>query len=81
MRPSSVPKKVDNGTLSTTKTRHFNFTLAMPNPMNCPLGTVPIRRTSKADLIRAKSFTETFAAKIHPQTVLTPGRHVSRGLL
>lgn len=44
--------------------------------VGCPRGTVPIRRTTKEDIIRLKSFNEMFDSNIHPQTNSEPGLHV-----
>ncbi|XP_024017028.1 uncharacterized protein LOC21405166 [Morus notabilis] len=41
----------------------------------CPIGTVPIRRTTKEDLIRAKLFAETYASRFNPLTNEWPGLH------
>ncbi|EXB38451.1 hypothetical protein L484_022351 [Morus notabilis] len=41
----------------------------------CPIGTVPIRRTTKEDLIRAKLFADTYASRFNPLTVQRPGLH------
>ncbi|KAF9587783.1 hypothetical protein IFM89_005658 [Coptis chinensis] len=48
--------------------------------IECPKGTVPIRRTLKEDLIRAKLFMEEHAAGIHPSTPSYPNQHVSNKL-
>ncbi|KAI3936654.1 hypothetical protein MKX01_034083 [Papaver californicum] len=73
-RPSSPPKHSSHGTSSRkmVKLRH----------LNCPKGTVPIRRTSKEDLIRVKSFTESFKPRsliVQPNApvVEPPGQHVA----
>lgn len=42
----------------------------------CPLGTVPIRRATKEDLIAAKSLSTNF----HTQSATTPGTDVSFSL-
>ncbi|XP_034707310.1 uncharacterized protein LOC117930740 [Vitis riparia] len=39
------------------------------------MGTVPIRRTTKDDLIRAKLYSEMHASKINPLTDEEPGKH------
>ena len=39
----------------------------------CPSGTVPIRRTTKEDLIAIRSMSN----NIYPQTAAAPGIHVS----
>lgn len=43
----------------------------------CPIGTVPIRRHSKEDLVRAKLFTKTYSSRISPLASEVPGMHVS----
>ena len=40
---------------------------------DCPLGTVPIRRTTKEDLIAIRSMSN----NIYPQSTEHPGVHVS----
>ncbi|KAF5181285.1 Nep-interacting protein [Thalictrum thalictroides] len=42
--------------------------------VDCPRGTVPIRRTDKEHLDRMKSFAELYDSSIHPQTKDQPGR-------
>ncbi|KAI3845561.1 hypothetical protein MKX03_019710 [Papaver bracteatum] len=49
MRPSSLPKKSS----STTQSLKLHS-----KPLGCPYGTVPIKRTSKEDLIRSRTFSE-----------------------
>ena len=45
--------------------------------LGCPTGTVPIRRTTKKDLIQSKLFTKAYSSRITPQTIEKPGLHVS----
>ncbi|KAL0757858.1 hypothetical protein Bca101_095526 [Brassica carinata] len=45
--------------------------------VECPHGTVPIRRTTKEDLIRQKTFNQMFDSNIHPLTDSEPGLHVN----
>ncbi|OVA01245.1 protein of unknown function DUF239 [Macleaya cordata] len=52
MKPSSIPKSAGDETSSTTKPKPSSLR-ALDD--ECPKGTVPIRRTRKEDLIRAKS--------------------------
>ncbi|OVA01249.1 protein of unknown function DUF239 [Macleaya cordata] len=54
MKPSSVSKRVRDETSSAITKRHKTLNLRTPVE-GCPKGTVPIRRTRKEDLIRAKS--------------------------
>ncbi|KAL5708547.1 hypothetical protein ACHQM5_019333 [Ranunculus cassubicifolius] len=72
MRPDSTPRRLKYKTLSTSDVKH---TGTMSYAVDCPKGSVPIKRTRKEDLIRAKSFTESFATIIRPMTGLTPGKH------
>ncbi|CAF2116056.1 hypothetical protein HID58_083729 [Brassica napus] len=44
--------------------------------VECPHGTVPIRRTTKEDLIRQKTFNQMFDSNIHPLTDSEPGNRV-----
>lgn len=46
--------------------------------VECPHGTVPIRRTTKEDLIRQKTFNQMFDSNIHPVTDSEPGLHVHK---
>ncbi|KAG5387366.1 hypothetical protein IGI04_038836 [Brassica rapa subsp. trilocularis] len=41
--------------------------------VECPHGTVPIRRTTKEDLIRQKTFNQMFDSNVHPLTNSEPG--------
>ncbi|KAF5192829.1 Nep-interacting protein [Thalictrum thalictroides] len=66
MRPSSTPK----GSVS-------KYTRTARRGVKCPKGSVPIRRISDKDLIKAKSFLESFGTSIHPSTAITPGKHVA----
>ncbi|KAL0732559.1 hypothetical protein Bca4012_008768 [Brassica carinata] len=45
--------------------------------VGCPHGTVPIRRITKEDLIRQKTFNQMFDTNIHPLTDSEPGLHVN----
>ncbi|KAL5708546.1 hypothetical protein ACHQM5_019332 [Ranunculus cassubicifolius] len=74
MRPYSIPKGLNSETVSMSDVKH---TRTMSYAVDCPKGSVPIRRTRKEDLIRAKSFSESFATTIRPFTGLTPGKHVA----
>ncbi|XP_043694338.1 uncharacterized protein LOC122645052 [Telopea speciosissima] len=69
MRPSSFPRRVTNETSSSTiKSAHIKL-----KRNKCPPGTVPIRRTSKEDLIRAKSLSREFETSISQQST-SPAR-------
>ncbi|KAL5708549.1 hypothetical protein ACHQM5_019335 [Ranunculus cassubicifolius] len=74
MRPDSTPRGLNYETPSTSDVK---YTRTMLNAVDCPIGSVPIRRTRKEDLIRAKSFSESFATTIRPFTGLTPGLHLA----
>ncbi|KAF9599498.1 hypothetical protein IFM89_038592 [Coptis chinensis] len=73
LRPSWYPKPLVD---VTTSTKLQSTTMVKGTTFWCPKGTVPIRRTQKEDLIRAKSFLETFPAfpttTIQPNTPGTP---------
>ncbi|XP_026420249.1 uncharacterized protein LOC113316245 [Papaver somniferum] len=75
-RPSSPPNDANRGASSSSSRKMVNL-----RRVKCPKGTVPIRRTSKEDLIRAKSFMESFEPIrpiiINPdeEVVVPPGRH------
>lgn len=73
MRPTSLPKSVAEKRPSATRQRQ-KF---VKSPfIDCPDGTVPIRRTRKEDLVRARSFEKNFTNS-HILTKLSPGKHVS----
>ncbi|KAI3896025.1 hypothetical protein MKW92_000903 [Papaver armeniacum] len=57
LRPSCIPKDSRFKTSSKLHQRWHNANLAT---YACPEGTVPIQRSSKEDLIRAKSISESF---------------------
>ncbi|POO01261.1 hypothetical protein TorRG33x02_030150 [Trema orientale] len=61
MRPSSRPKKMKNKQQSS-KVGQPLLKIGLQGE-GCPIGTVPIRRSTKKDLIRAKLFTDTYASK------------------
>ncbi|RID48771.1 hypothetical protein BRARA_I05257, partial [Brassica rapa] len=46
--------------------------------VECPQGTVPIRKTTKEDLIRQKTFNQMFDSNVHPLTNSEPGLHVHK---
>ena len=75
MRSTSIPRRVS----PENEVRKLDY-----KPMNiglegggCPIGTVPIRRTTKDDLIRAKFHSEMYASKLNPLIKGQPGIHVS----
>ncbi|KAL5727040.1 hypothetical protein ACHQM5_000276 [Ranunculus cassubicifolius] len=74
MRPSFLPRRVLTKTKGRAKSQN---TIARRKFVNCPTGTIPIRRTGKEDLIRAESFIEKYSTAIHPLTYFSPGKHQS----
>ncbi|XP_048132165.1 uncharacterized protein LOC115746454 [Rhodamnia argentea] len=72
MRPSFRPKRTDQGTLSTS-----GITNATIKRVDCPTGTVPIRRTSKAELITAKMQAKVYARLSDPNTIEEHGLHLA----
>lgn len=74
MKPTSYPKWRRNQAFSTA----YNLSNIWLNGKGCPVGTVPLRRTTKDDLIRAKLAAEMHASKLNPLTAEKPGLHVSR---
>ena len=50
MKPKNTQKKMANGASRSCKSSHY-----MPKHINCPPGSVPIRRAKKEDLIMAES--------------------------
>ncbi|KAL5703412.1 hypothetical protein ACHQM5_028507 [Ranunculus cassubicifolius] len=70
MKPGSYPKEMNVEAPSSNKT-----SIWMPTSLNCPQGTVPIRRATNEDLRRINSFTESYrTVNIHPQTKAHPGK-------
>ena len=70
MRPTSIPRRVS----PKLKAPKVNIGL---DGGGCPVGTVPIRRTTKDDLIRVKVYSEMHASKINPLLDDKPNTHVS----
>ncbi|KAF8379314.1 hypothetical protein HHK36_028747 [Tetracentron sinense] len=68
--PSSFPKGMKNGASSGAKSLNIGL-----KGGGCPSGTVPIRRTTKDDLIRAKSFSEKYVGNMGILTKERPGHH------
>ncbi|PON75267.1 hypothetical protein TorRG33x02_245570 [Trema orientale] len=73
-RPSWHPKKMKNAREPSNMVQKVSLEVGLKSG-GCPIGTVPIRRTTKEDLIRAKLFTQTYASRISPLTVEKPGLH------
>ena len=76
MRPYSRPKMRMNVKEPSNMFRTLSLEAALKGE-GCPIGTVPIRRTTKEDLIRAKLFTKRYTSIISPLTTEKPGLHVS----
>ncbi|KAF5204165.1 3-methyl-2-oxobutanoate hydroxymethyltransferase [Thalictrum thalictroides] len=72
MRPTFLP----NGMVSKTSSSHKTATATLTS-VDCPQGTVPIRRYKKENLIRAKSFSDSHVSNIHPMTKEYPGQHLA----
>ncbi|KAF5201363.1 putative transmembrane protein, partial [Thalictrum thalictroides] len=72
LRPTSLPNRMVSKTSSSHKTGTTILT-----SVDCPDGTVPIRRYKKEDLIRAKSFSDSHVSNIHPMTKEYPGQHLA----
>ncbi|XP_042489968.1 uncharacterized protein LOC122069946 isoform X2 [Macadamia integrifolia] len=70
LKPSYFPRRDAKETSSGAKQLHIKL-----KGKKCPLGTVLIRRTSKEDLIRAKSFSRKFSTSFAPPTPSFPGQH------
>ncbi|XP_060965733.1 protein neprosin-like [Cannabis sativa] len=68
MKPSSRPTNL----IKNKNETHSEHKMEEVKGLGCPTGTVPIRRTTKEDLIRSKLFTNRI---ITPQTVEKPGLH------
>ncbi|KAF9607593.1 hypothetical protein IFM89_037521 [Coptis chinensis] len=62
MRPTSSPKVMIHGTTSA----HGQSRTMLKGIGACPQGTVPIRRTRREDLVRAKSFLRSHRAAYEP---------------
>ena len=75
MRSTSIPRRVSPK--KKVSKLDFNLVNIGLEGGGCPVGTVPIRRTIKDDLIRAKIYSEMHASKINPLADDKPGTHVS----
>ncbi|RVW16251.1 hypothetical protein CK203_067785 [Vitis vinifera] len=73
MRPTSPPRRV-SPEKEVPKPEYKRVKIGLEGG-GCPMGTVPIRRTTKDDLIRAKLYSEMHASKINPLTDDQPGKH------
>ncbi|KAF4379823.1 hypothetical protein F8388_023840 [Cannabis sativa] len=76
MRPSSRPKGAMNENKPTNKERHVSIKSQFKSK-RCPTGTVPIRRMTKEDLIKAKLLTKAHSSRISSLTSKNAGVHQS----
>ncbi|KAF9625088.1 hypothetical protein IFM89_018700, partial [Coptis chinensis] len=72
MSPSRPKQRTSKTSLFSTHSRVAKNDMIT---VDCPQGTVPIRRIGKEDLLRDKAFTESYISNIHPLTKQTPGEH------
>lgn len=72
MKPANVPKRLSLKK-NALNTQYKSLRLGFEDE-GCPFGTVPIKRTIKEDLIRAKLYHEMFNSKIN--VVERLGTHV-----
>ncbi|KAF8400351.1 hypothetical protein HHK36_013655 [Tetracentron sinense] len=79
MRPTSIPSGISDKASSMEEPSTIRPS-KIGLKRGCPLGTVPIRRTQKEDLIRVKSIPKKDPTNIEPQTDSAPGHHVNPGL-
>ncbi|KAF8412540.1 hypothetical protein HHK36_000508 [Tetracentron sinense] len=70
MKPSSLLRGVSDEAPSIAEDSNIEF----PSE-DCPLGTVPIRRTRREDLVHSKSQSEPYLGDIHQLTLQYPGKH------
>ena len=78
MKPTSTPRRVSpKKKIRIPKLDYKPVRIGLEGG-GCPLGTVPIRRTVKDELITAKFHSEMHASKVNPLDVAgLPGVHVS----
>ncbi|XP_010555556.1 PREDICTED: uncharacterized protein LOC104825020 [Tarenaya hassleriana] len=79
MKPNKVNRRVETEEESKRSRNRKGIKSAELKGVGCPRGTVPIRRTTKEDLIREKNFTEMYDSVLHPQTESEPGLHFAGG--
>ncbi|KAF5190136.1 putative NEP-interacting protein [Thalictrum thalictroides] len=72
MKPTSRPKS-----LAIKSSQLRESTKALLRSIGCPEGTVPIQRTTKEDLRRAKSFRETHSLNFRLLATNSPSQHVA----
>ncbi|KAF6156702.1 hypothetical protein GIB67_002417 [Kingdonia uniflora] len=70
MAPTSMPEGFSSKSLAAN-----NESNEVLESMDCRHGTVPIRRTRKEDLIRAKSVSHLSSINAQPQSARFPGQH------
>lgn len=79
MKPKTIPKGLKDEASTAD-----SFSKYMPNNISCPQGSVPIRRTTKEELIIAKylkSLGNNYPTDSHysfTSTIDRPGYHVSQ---
>lgn len=79
MKSTSIPRrKYPENEVKNLNCKTINIVL---EDGGCPMGTVPIRRTTKDDLIRAKLYPEMYTSKINPLSEDVWGLHVSYNFL
>ncbi|PIA27016.1 hypothetical protein AQUCO_08400053v1 [Aquilegia coerulea] len=74
MRPTSLPKGFSTSSGGSSHVKPSE--IEQLEGKGCPIGTVPIKRITKEDLIRTRSL-----SNVHPLTVGSPGAHVSHFFL
>ncbi|XP_030503905.2 protein neprosin-like [Cannabis sativa] len=76
MKPSSRPTKLNKNINENENKTNIEYEMVEIKGLGCPTGTVPVKRTTKEDLIRSKLFTKAFSSGvITPQTVEKQGLH------
>ena len=75
MRSTSIPNRMSPGK-DVPKSYYKSVKMGLKGG-GCPIGTVPIRRITKDDLIRAKLHSQMYASKINPLVDGQDGTHVS----
>uniref|UniRef100_A0A7N2MY05 Neprosin activation peptide domain-containing protein n=1 Tax=Quercus lobata TaxID=97700 RepID=A0A7N2MY05_QUELO len=71
-----IPPPQPKGSIDQKSSPQFNPSNFWLNGKGCPDGLVPIRRTTKDDLKRAKLATEIHASKYNPLTTDKHGTHL-----
>ncbi|KDP23938.1 hypothetical protein JCGZ_27098 [Jatropha curcas] len=78
MKPTSYPTRRRQSNSSSVLKPKLDI---WQNGKGCPTGTVPIKRVTKDDLIRAKLAAELYASNLNPQNADKPGVHFAGGRL